>query len=232
MKEEKDGLTLDFASIIASSVHDMKNSLTLLLDSLDEAVQTPQIADSPVQEKLQQAQHEGKRLNRNLIQLLALYRLERAQLFVNIGENSVSELLEDVAAENEPLLAARRLQLQIDCSDELIGFFDRELVAGVLNTVINNSYRYARSQIRLCGEERAGQLCIRVEDDGPGYPQKMLHGGGQSPAAIDFHTGSTGLGLYFAAQVAHLHRNGERHGYTETDNQGPAGGGRFSICLP
>jgi len=228
---EKDS-TLDFATIIASSVHDMKNSLTLVLDSLDEAVQEPVIEASAVQSKLLQAQHEGKRLNRNLIQLLALYRLERAQLFVNVDENSVVELLEDVALENEPLLAARQIQLQIDCPDELIGFFDRELVSGVLNTVINNSYRYARANIRLLGEDCAGYLCIRVEDDGPGYPQKMLHTDGQSPAAIDFNTGSTGLGLYFAAQVAQLHCNGERCGYTETDNQGLHGGGRFSLCLP
>ncbi len=223
---------LDFASIIASAVHDMKNSLTLLLDTLDNAAGEQGVSDELLQEKLLQAQHEGKRLNRNLIQLLALYRMERAQMFVNVSENHVAELLEDVAMDNEKLLRARDIKLEIDCPEDLIGYFDRELVCGILNTIINNSYRYTHDSIRLRGENHNGYLGIHVEDNGPGYPEKMLHTGGATDTPVNFQTGSTGLGLYFAAQVAQMHRNGERKGYTETANNGPGGGGRFSLYLP
>jgi len=228
----KDAQKLDFASIIASAVHDMKNSLTLLLDTLDVAAGEAGITDKPLQEKLLQAQHEGKRLNRNLIQLLALYRIERAQMFVNISENYVAELLEDVAADNQQLLSARNIKLEIDCPEELVGYFDRELVAGILSTIINNSYRYTRDIIRLSGENRDGYLAITIEDNGPGYPEKMLHAGASVGPGVNFQTGSTGLGLYFAAQIAHMHRNGQRHGHTHTDNKGIDGGGRFSLYLP
>ncbi len=228
----KDTQKLDFASIIASAVHDMKNSLTLLLDTLDAAAGEPDIAGKPLQEKLLQAQHEGKRLNRNLIQLLALYRMERAQMFVNISENYLAELLEDVAMDNQQLLSARGIKLEIACADDLVGYFDRELVTGILNTIINNSYRYARDTIRLGAEENDGYLCIHIEDNGPGYPEKMLHAKGKAGSPVDFQSGSTGLGLYFAAQVAQMHRNGERHGHTRTDNEGIDGGGRFSLYLP
>lgn len=228
----KDDRKLDFATVIASAVHDMKNSLTLLLDTLDDAAGEQSISGTPLQEKLLQAQHEGKRLNRNLIQLLALYRIERSQMFVNISENYVAELLEDVAMDNQQLLAARNIELQMDCPEDLVGYFDRELVAGILGTIVNNSYRYARDTIRLSGENRDGYLAIHVEDNGPGYPEKMLHGGSGADSAIDFQSGSTGLGLYFAAQVAQMHRNGDRRGHTRTDNNGIDGGGRFSLFLP
>jgi len=227
-----DAQKLDFATVIASAVHDMKNSLTLLLDTLDDAADEQNIVATPMQEKLLQAQHEGKRLNRNLIQLLALYRLERSQLFINITENSVAELLEDVAMESQQLLDARNIKLEIDCDSGLIGYFDRELITGIVNTIINNSYRYTKNTIRLCGEKQGDYLCIHIEDNGPGYPDKMLHGGSNTDSPIDFQTGSTGLGLYFAAQVAQMHSNGKRHGYTETSNAGINKGGRFSLFLP
>ena len=225
-----DDRKLDFASVIASAVHDMKNSLTLLLDNLDAAAEEQGIVGTPLQEKLLQAQHEGKRLNRNLIQLLALYRIERSQMFVNISENYVAELLEEVALDNEHLLSARDIRLEMDCPEDLVGYFDRELVAGILGTIINNSYRYARKVIRLRGQQQDGYLAIQVEDDGPGYPESMLHAGAISP--LSFNSGSTGLGLYFAEQVAQMHQNNERHGYTRTDNEGISGGGRFSLYLP
>jgi len=227
-----DAQKLDFASVIASAVHDMKNSLTLLLDTLDDTAGEQSIADTPLQEKLLQAQHEGKRLNRNLIQLLALYRMERAQMFVNVTENHVAELLEDVAIDNQQLLSAREIKLEIDCPEDLVGYFDRELVTGILNTIINNSYRYTRDTIRLSGKNRDNYLSIHVEDNGPGYPEKMLHTGDNADSPVNFQTGNTGLGLYFAAQVTRMHSNGERHGYTRTDNEGIDGGGRFSLYLP
>ncbi len=227
-----DAQKLDFATVIASAVHDMKNSLTLLLDTLDDATGEQNITAIPLQEKLLQAQHEGKRLNRNLIQLLALYRLERCQLFINITENSVAELLEDVAMENQQLLNASNIKLEIDCESGLAGFFDRELIAGIVNTIINNSYRYTKNTIRLSGENQGRYLCIHIEDNGPGYPEKMLHAESNTDSPIDFQTGSTGLGLYFAARIAQMHSNGEHHGHTETSNNGINNGGRFSLFLP
>lgn len=228
---KNNGQKLDFATVIASSVHDMKNSLTLLLGTLDDAVREEGIEASPLHGKLLQAQHEGNRLNRNLIQLLALYRLEQSQLFVNVTENDVADILEEVALESEQLLSSQNIKLEIACEDNLVGFFDRDLVSEIINTIINNSYRYTRDIIRLIGESQNGYLSIHVEDNGPGYPEDMLRSG-NTTSPINFHTGNTGLGLYFAEQVAKMHSNGERSGYTQTDNQGIDNGGRFSLYLP
>ncbi len=231
MNNNNAGKKLDFATVIASSVHDMKNSLTLLLDTLDAAVREEGLETKPLQGKLLQAQHEGNRLNRNLIQLLALYRLEQSRLLINITENGVTELLEEVALETEQLLSAQNIKLEIDCPNDLVGYFDRDLVTGILNTIINNSYRYTDDIIRLVGKNTNDYLVIRVEDNGHGYPEKMLHAD-DSPTSINFQTGNTGLGLYFASRVAKMHNNGKHFGYTETDNNGIDNGGRFSLYLP
>jgi hypothetical protein len=50
--------------------------------------------------------------------------------------------------------------------------------------------------------------------------------------AVNFETGSTGLGFYFADQVAKLHRNGGRCGTLSIENGGSMGGGCFVVKLP
>ena len=45
-------------------------------------------------------------------------------------------------------------------------------------------------------------------------------------------SGSTGLGLYFAARIAELHQRQARSGRIELRNGGLLGGGEFRIYLP
>ena len=53
--------------------------------------------------------------------------------------------------------------------------------------------------------------------------------------AINMQSGSTGtgLGLYFAEQIANIHKNKERSGgSTVIDNKSQLGGGRFTLFIP
>ncbi len=111
-------------------------------------------------------------------------------------------------------------------------FFDTELITGLINTIINNSYKYAKDVIQISGEIKNGFTKISVKDNGPGYPEHMLSKNTESTDAVDFGTGSTGLGLYFASRVASLHKTKTKQGYTSTSNEGINGGGCFSIHLP
>jgi signal transduction histidine kinase len=70
-----------------------------------------------------------------------------------------------------------------------------------------------------------------ARDDGEGFPEKMLHTQHNHERGIDFTSGSTNLGLYFAAEVAHLHRRGETRGSIELSNQQPHGS-CFRLLLP
>ena len=45
-------------------------------------------------------------------------------------------------------------------------------------------------------------------------------------------SGSTGLGLYFAEQIANIHHSGDKKGYITIDNNSKLGGGRFTLFLP
>jgi len=223
---------LDFSLVLASSVHDMKNSITMLLGSLDDISQQCKPSHCPSHAKLVLMQHEGQRLTRHLVQLLTLYRLDTSQYFLNISENYLKETFEEITLENEHLLNTHGIKIEIDCDEDISGYFDNELIGSVINTIINNAYRYAKCTIRLSAKHANGYLVLSIEDDGPGYPPHMLlpFCSGNSP--VNFSSGGTGLGLYFAHRVARFHQNGGKHGYTETSNTGINNGGRFNLYLP
>jgi len=83
--------TISFSTILASTIHDVKNSLGIVLSSLDELVRTA--GDTLPAERLSKLQYEAQRVNNNLVQLLALYKMESRGLAVNIDEYPVRDFL-------------------------------------------------------------------------------------------------------------------------------------------
>ena len=225
------GPAMDFSSVIASSVHDMKNSLSMLLCSLDE-VGVSCAANGCDREKFAHLQYEGQRLNNHLMQLLTIYRLDQSEWSVNIQENDIAEFLEESILQYENLLSPKGIRVTATCDDGLTGYFDRDLVAGVVNNVVNNAYRYSKDKILLSGAREGNYLVISIEDNGNGYPASMLFDEKKGLGNIDFNAGNTGLGLYFSERVAQSHEARGNRGYIRCSNDGIDGGGKFSIYLP
>ena len=222
---------IDFSTIMASSIHDMKNSLSIILDtagnlSNDDTLTTTQRATVDL------LHFEGERLNNAFIQLLALYRIENKQYALNIDSHNVYDSLEEAMFENETLLTHHNIEIEIDCDRALEWFFDRTMILGIVNTIINNALRYARHKIILTAATDDSGLNISIIDDGPGYPEEVINRDQKQQNGLDFQTGNTGLGLYFARVVAEMHQNGDQSGRIQLDNNRPDGGGKFSIHLP
>lgn len=219
--------------LLASSVHDIKNSLAMLLNTLDNVVETTPIESPSQRRQFATLRSEAARINNALIYLLGLYRLQLNQLPLQIQEVFVADFLDEQIASNALLFSIRELTVDYRCDEMLSAYFDPTLIAGVINNVLVNAARYAGSAITISAELGAdGALSIGIDDDGPGFPEKMLlpveH---MEQRGIDFASGSTNLGLFFAAEVAHLHRRGERHGSIHLSNLEP-NGSRFLLTLP
>ena len=222
--------SIDFSMVLASAVHDMKNSLGMLLNSLDElrAEHSTTFNGSP---RFNSLQYEAERMHNDLVQLLGIYRLGEQNLSAHLEEHYLPDFLAEHMARHEPLLQGLGIEALIDASD-ITGFFDADLLTGVLNNTINNAIRYTRSRITLTAREEDGYLVIGVEDDGDGYPEHMQRSGPLPFKSLDFKSGSTSLGLYFASSVAAMHTNGDRSGAIKLTNGGQMGGGVFEIWLP
>ncbi len=222
---------LDFSLLLASSVHDMKNSLGMLLTSLADLV-----ADYPPQNDDQRKRYgilegEASRIKNDLTYLLGLYRLQNEGLPVDIDEVIVYDFLQFQCIQNEVLFEMRDLQVSIECEENLKGYFDEDLVGGVINNILVNAAKYASKTITIKSVIDQEFLKIQVIDDGCGYPQEMIKEPQAYTKGIDFQTGSTNLGLHFAAKITDLHQRGESKGYIQLENTAE-GGGCFTLCLP
>jgi two-component system sensor histidine kinase SenX3 len=222
--------SIGFSTILASTIHDVKNSLVVVIGSLDELIRSA--GEFVPAEQLGKLQFEARCVNNNLVQLLALYKMENQGLPVNIEEYPVGEFIEEVLMPERTVLKAKNIMLDLNCADDMVWYFDRDLVAGVLRNAINNALRYAKGSVSVSAEERDGYLVLSVNDDGEGFPEKMLADRQLRGHSIDFSSGNTGLGLYFTARVAELHKNRGRRGRVELSNGHALGGGCFTLKLP
>ena len=218
--------------LLAASVHDIKNSLGMLLNTLEAVIEATPINSAAQRQQFAILRGEAARINNSLIYLLGLYRLQRNQLPLQIQEVFVADFIDEQIAANELLFSIRQLDIKCDCDEALTAYFDPTLIAGVIDNVLVNAARYAEKSITI-GARLTDQreIVIEVRDDGPGFPEKMMQSNHNHERGIDFDSGSTNLGLFFAAEVARLHRRGEHHGHIELSNTLPHGS-CFKLFLP
>ncbi|MCW2268138.1 Sensor histidine kinase CssS [compost metagenome] len=223
---------LDFSTVIASTVHDMKNSLAALTQAHSQWLsRLPEGQREGSEQGVME--HEFTHLNGMLVQLLGLYKLGVNQLPLCPDYHELDDFIEAQLAAQQNLLQHRDILAtwRIDTASPL-GFFDRELVGSVIANILNNAIRYAGHALLITVSDEGEQLVLSINDDGPGFSQHMLERQQDYAQGIDAQSGSTGLGLYFAARIAALHERDGVKGRIEIANGGALGGGVFNLYLP
>ena len=223
---------IDFASVLASTVHDMKNSLCMLIQSTELIQQESNHLSDNAQDELARLNYEANRLNSNLLQLLSLYRMERNQLPVQIDEHYIADITEEILLKNQFFSRQQKVQIALEHPDALCWFFDYDLIVNLLNDAVANALRYCNSQVLLTASVQHNRLCIEVQDDGRGFPDFMLNTAAFNMNTPDLANNHTGLGIFFAKLIASAHQNKGERGTVELSNGGRLGGGVFRLCLP
>lgn len=201
----------DFATILGAAVHDMKNSLWLLLQNINEV--SAELEHTGAGRALADIQYEAQRLNTGLIQLLSLYRNEYDALPVSLEEQFVDELFDDIVEDTHFYAQRHGVSLTTTVEPGLTWFLDRTLVQVLLQDVVINALRYASGRVELSAWVNNGELVIEVRDDGQGYPADVLEQ--MAAGSPDIRSGRTGLGLYFAQRIAHAHTREQKSGANE-----------------
>jgi K+-sensing histidine kinase KdpD len=228
----KEDELIDFSVVLGSAVHDMKNSLCLLMQSIENLGHSLTQTDPLSREHLASAHYEAARLNTGLVQLLSLYRAGLDNLPLNIDEHYIEDVIEDLQGTNESYLIHRNMTLEVNQSADLIWYLDSDLISILLNDVLINAMRYSQKRILLSVYTKNKQLVFKVEDDGPGYPESMLEANIINMQNFDIAQGRTGLGLFFARLIAQAHTKGETKGTICLKNGGSLGGSVFTLTLP
>ena len=223
----------ELSLFLAAAAHDLKNSLGVLSGTLEQLLDCQAATPPGSTPQLSRMLYQTRRLNDNLMHLLALYKqVGEAAYPFDLQPLGVRHLVEQVVSGARVLLESRGVTLEVEAERDLVWHFDEDLIAGVVSHAINNAVNYTRDRIALRIGVVDGQLEVRVEDNGAGYPESMLAPGPTPAQGIDFRTNSTGLGLYFSRKVARMHRHRQRHGSVRLENGGALQGGCFILTLP
>jgi two-component system, OmpR family, sensor histidine kinase SenX3 len=225
---------ISFTDLMASSIHDMKNSVNVQVNTLEQIAHDAKArGDLAAFDSLVVVIAQAHRVNANLIQLLSLYKFGKSTYPLDIVEQSVAELIAEAVLQQRAVLDFKGISVEVDCAPSCDWYFDHDLMTGVLLNALNNACHYTHDKIRIAAQVQDGRLVLRIEDNGSGYPAHMLEQGGVgAERGVNFFSGSTGLGFYFSAQVAHMHQNNGRVGTLSIDNGGAYGGGCFVVTLP
>lgn len=215
---------IDFSTILASSIHDIKNSLTTVRRLISEM--------DAENKNVFQLEFESNRINNSLIQLLELYKMDSSCFNLNLDEYSVFDILQEVKAKQATLLYLNNLNITIDCSEDLYCYCDYDHICNALGSVLNNALRYTNTQIRLSAHQEQNYTVFCIDDDGKGYPEQLLSIEAISKIRSNWISSSTGLGIHFVSKIAALHTAENNKGFIKLDNDSSLGGARFRLFLP
>jgi len=222
---------LDFSTILATSAHDMKNSLFMLLQSIENFDRASNLT-AEQHEEFADLHYQTSRINGTLMQLLALYRENQNELPIHIDEYPVYDMLQEVVDKNQLYLNCHEVEVYIEVDEHLVGYFDQDLISYLIGDIFVNALRHTKNKIILRAFLSDGYLNIQVEDDGEGYPKHMLYVSEMTQAEFNANKGRSGLGLLFAKKIAAEHKNKKLQGHIFLENKDNCGGSIFTLRLP
>ncbi|HWM06265.1 MAG TPA: HAMP domain-containing sensor histidine kinase [Actinophytocola sp.] len=206
------------------AAHELRSPVAAIRAQAEVAVAHPQ--PELVAETLQAVVDESARLSTLLSDLLALARADSGQRppaqpvdLVAAAAAAISRVTDDAAEQPVlQLVAPTPAQVAATASE----------VALVLDNLIGNALRYARSVVRVVVLPAAQWVRLVVEDDGPGIPESDRQRIFDRFVRVAPEAGGAGAGLGLALVEALV----QGRGGTATAGATPAGGARVEVRWP
>ncbi len=210
------------------AAHQLRTPIAAMRNLGEVALSRARTADE-YREALETMRGELDRLTRIVEQLLQLSRLDAGMLKARFAPLPLGAVVEQVRQIYQPLAEARGVELAMAAGAGARVAGIEELLIELLGNLVDNALRHTPKggMIRIDVSEAGGEVCLAVTDSGPGIPdefaKKIFDRFTQVPGS---ETGTAGLGLPLAAQIAAVHG-----GALKLANPGQPGA-RFECRLP
>ena len=95
----------------------------------------------------------------------------------------------------------RQLSFVIDAAEDFVAPVDEGDLSEILGNLVENATRFAKSLVHVSACASAGEVIIKVVDDGPGIPEAALDAALLRGVQLDSKGGGSGLGLAIVSDI-------------------------------
>jgi signal transduction histidine kinase len=188
---------------VADASHELRSPLAALRTTLDVALAHSDRAPWPT--VATRAADQTARLERLIRDLLRLAKADEHTLVGHRQTVHVGDLVRDVVG----TAPARPLTIDIDLAENVCLYGNRADLGRLVRNVLDNAVRYARDRVTVTVAATPDIVRIHVLDDGPGIPagdrERVFDRFVRLDASRDRASGSSGLGLAIAREIASAH---------------------------
>ncbi|RTL44313.1 MAG: hybrid sensor histidine kinase/response regulator [Burkholderiales bacterium] len=177
---------------------------------------------------LQSVRRSTASLGDMLDELMDLGRLDGGHYMPHVSDVSLGELLQEVMLHFGPLARRKGLTLEAPPVNVLV-MSDRHLLRRMLFNLVSNAIKYTDAgSVRVVAEPAGGEVCLTVQDTGPGIPQDKLDDVFRDYVRLNPLKAAEGLGIGLSI----VRRSAELLGHRLTLASPPGEGTTVSLLLP
>ncbi|MEX2273030.1 MAG: ATP-binding protein [Vicinamibacterales bacterium] len=217
---------------VANVSHELRTPLTAVRGYVEALLDAP---PDPEQQRrfLEIVARHTLRMERLVKDLLRLARLDAGQEELEIADLTVEGLMSGIETELEPVIAARRMQVNLAVGDgagSISG--DPGKLHDALRNLVENAVNYGAeaTAVDINVSRESDDIVIAIADRGPGIPASDLDRIFERFYRVDRARtrapGGTGLGLAIVKHLIGLHGGGVRAENRE------GGGAIFTVRIP
>ncbi len=194
---------------ISDASHELRTPMSVIRAQSEYAL-SPDCSPEERENSLQVILECSTRASDMISQMLALSRMDARRQQLEREPINISEMIESIAEQLEPLAAQRQIGIQVACQPNLILNCDEILMMRALFNLMQNAIEYGREGGHVwvsAGREHGGTV-IRVRDDGCGISEddcEKIWRRFYRVRSTAAQGGGTGLGLPMAQQIVAQH---------------------------
>jgi signal transduction histidine kinase len=209
---------------VADASHELRSPLAAIRTTLEVGLAHPDRAPWPA--IATRATEQAVRLESLIQHLLLLAKADEGLTATSERPVDIGRLLQDISHDT----LTRHIELRLRTGDRTLVPGNADNLSRLFRNIIDNAIRYAERTVSVATSVTDTTVEVEIVDDGPGIPaeerERVFDRFVRLDGSRDRGTGTTGLGLAIAREIATAH-----HGQV-TITDGPHGGARVLVRLP
>lgn len=191
----------------ASVAHDLRNPIMIIegyTEYIQKSIEDREFSKEKMNRMLSNIETAAKRLEGYTNSIQDIYKLEDLEIDKKqvLLPNAINEMMEDfeLMVKSNNIMLRKHIQIS-----ECQVWLDMEVLYRVIENIISNSLRYAKSSIIIHAEIKDDNLKIVIQDDGNGFSDKVLNTKNRYSISMNTSDYHMGMGLIISRILCKKH---------------------------